>query len=77
MTPASLEHGRLAGEGQAKFTDKGQFEGSGGWRGRQAREKDIERAQAKEGEKLDTRERDLSPCFKMMKYPKTSATDPA
>lgn len=27
LTRASLEHGRLAGEGQAKFTDKGQFGG--------------------------------------------------
>lgn len=45
LTPASLEHGRLAGEGQAKFTDKGQF---GGGRTRRAlkqkkREKSLKR----------------------------------
>lgn len=69
LTPASLEHGRLAGEGQAKFTDKGQFGGAGGH---------TERAEAKkEGEKFEMRERDLSPCLNMMKYPETSVTDPA
>lgn len=47
------------------------------WRGRHGRERDIERAEAKEQEKLETRQQDLSPCFNMMKYPKTSVTDPA
>lgn len=70
MTLASLEHGRLAGEGQAKFTDKGQY-GEGAEEGERHRES----IGKKEGEKLETR--DLSPCFRMMKYPKTSVTDPA
>lgn len=49
MTPASLEHGRLAAEGQAKFTDKGQFRGRTGGRETQ---RELEQ---KEGEKLKTR----------------------
>ena len=61
------------GEGQAKCIDKGQFGGMG-VRG-QRREKDIVRAGAKKGEKSEMRERDLSPCLYMMKYPKTSVTD--
>lgn len=71
LTLASLEHGRLVEEGQAKFTDKGQFALSGGVAGEAGGRRSLE----KEEEKLETR--DLSPCFNMMKYPKTSVTDPA
>jgi len=74
LTLASLEHGRLAGEGQEKFNDKGQFGRSWGEIGKGERQR--EQKQKRENV-LKMRERELSPCFNMMKYPKTSVTDPA
>lgn len=47
LTRASLEHGRLAGEGQAKFTDKGQF---GGGTQKELKQKKREKSLKRENE---------------------------